>query len=81
MFNFICTFVYMCDIMSATSKVGELFDVNMTAIPKHLFNIFEDEELIKEATVSKMEIVQKEAYLMMRLWRRQKRSNKWTSLN
>lgn len=81
MFNFICTFVYMCDIMSATGKVGELFDVNVPAISKHLFNIFEYEELIKEATVSKMEMVQKEAYLMMRLWRRQKRSNKWTILN
>lgn len=44
-----------------TQKVmAELFDVNVPAISKHLFNIFEDEELIKESTVSKMEIVQKE---------------------
>jgi hypothetical protein len=30
------------------------------AISKHLTNIYEEEELIKNATVSKMEIVQKE---------------------
>ncbi len=40
--------------------MAELFDVNVPAISKHLSNIFEDEELIKESTVSKMEIVQKE---------------------
>jgi hypothetical protein len=40
--------------------MAELFDINVPAISKHLFNIFEDEELIKESTVSKMEIVQKE---------------------
>ena len=40
--------------------MAELFDVNVPAISKHLSNIFKDEELIKESTVSKMEIVQKE---------------------
>ena len=40
--------------------LAELFDVNVPAISKHLSNIFEDGELIKESTVSKMEIVQKE---------------------
>lgn len=40
--------------------MAELFDVNVPAISKHLSNIFEDEELKKESTVSKMEIVQKE---------------------
>ena len=40
--------------------MAALFDVNVPAISKHLSNIFEDEELIKELTVSKMEIVQKE---------------------
>lgn len=40
--------------------LAELFDVNVPAISKHLSNIFEDGELIKELTVSKMEIVQKE---------------------
>lgn len=38
--------------------MAELFDVNVPAISKHLSNIFEEGELFKEATVSKMEIVQ-----------------------
>ncbi len=41
-------------------KMAELFDVNIPAISKHLSNIFEAGELHKEATVSKMEIVQQE---------------------
>ena len=40
--------------------MAELFDVNVPAISKHLSNIFEEGELFKEATVSKMEIVQEE---------------------
>jgi len=40
--------------------MAELFDVNVPAISKHLSNIFEEGELFKEATVSKMEIVQQE---------------------
>jgi len=40
--------------------MAELFDVNVPAISKHLSNIFEEEELIREPTVSKMEIVQME---------------------
>lgn len=40
--------------------MAELFDVNVPAISKHLTNIYEEEELIKKLTVSKMEIVQKE---------------------
>ena len=40
--------------------MAELFDVNVPAISKHLSNIFEEEELIRESTVSKMEIVQME---------------------
>lgn len=40
--------------------MAELFDVNVSAISKHLTNIYEEEELIKKSTVSKMEIVQKE---------------------
>ena len=40
--------------------MAELFDVNVPAISKHLSNIFEEGELFKEATVSKMEIVQRE---------------------
>lgn len=40
--------------------MAELFDVNVPEISKHLSNIFEEGELFKEATVSKMEIVQME---------------------
>ena len=40
--------------------MAELFGVGVPAISKHLNNIFEDKELQKEATVSKMEIVQVE---------------------
>ncbi len=41
-------------------KMAELFDVNVPAISKHLSNIFKEGELLKEATISKMETVQKE---------------------
>ena len=41
-------------------KMAELFDVNIPAISKHLSNIFKEGELQKEATISKMETVQKE---------------------
>ena len=40
--------------------MAELFGVNVPNISKHLSNIYEEEELRKEATVSKMEIVQME---------------------
>lgn len=40
--------------------MAELFGVGVPAISKHLNNIYEDKELQKEATVSKMEIVQAE---------------------
>lgn len=40
--------------------MAELFDVNVSAISKHLSNIFAEGELHKELTVSKMEIVQLE---------------------
>jgi hypothetical protein len=39
-------------------------DVNIPAISKHLQNIYDDEELEKFSTVSKMEIVRKEGNLM-----------------
>ena len=38
----------------------ELFDVKSQAITRHLKNIYNDEELFKEATCSKMEQVQME---------------------
>ena len=41
-------------------SIAELFDVNIPAISKHLKNIFDDEELTPDSTVSKMEIVQVE---------------------
>jgi hypothetical protein len=37
-----------------------LFDVNVPDISKHLSNIYDEGELSKEATISKMEIVQRE---------------------
>jgi len=40
--------------------IAELFDVNVPAISKHLKNIFEEGELVPEATVSTLEIVQRE---------------------
>ena len=40
--------------------MGMLFDVNIPAISKHLKNIYEQGELTKERTVSKMEIVRME---------------------
>lgn len=40
--------------------MSELFDVNVPAISKHLQNIYAEEELRQDATVSKMEIVQNE---------------------
>ena len=43
--------------MGATQKtMAEVFGVNVPAISKHLKNIFEDGELIKNSVVSKMEI-------------------------
>lgn len=40
--------------------MAELFDVNVPAISRHLQNIYEEEELLRDATVSKMETVQNE---------------------
>lgn len=42
------------------SFMSELFGVKIPAISKHLKNIYESKELIPEATVSKMEMVQVE---------------------
>ncbi len=39
------------------NAMAELFGVNVPAISRHLKNIFEDGELEKEATLSKMETV------------------------
>jgi len=42
------------------NAMAELFGVNVPAISKHLKNIFEEEELQRESTLSKMETVQNE---------------------
>ena len=53
--------LYKDETIWATQKaMAVLFDVGIPAINKHLVNIFADGELRKEATVSKMEIVQTE---------------------
>lgn len=41
-------------------QMAELFDVKSQAITRHLKNIYNDKELFKEATCSKMEQVQME---------------------
>ena len=41
-------------------KMAELFNVNVPAVSEHLSNIYDDGELKRKATVSKMETVQKE---------------------
>ena len=53
--------LYKDETVWATQKaMAALFDVGTPAINKHLANIFAEGELKKEATVSKMEIVQAE---------------------
>lgn len=48
------------DIWISQKGMAELFDVNVPAISKHLNNIYDELELDREATVSKMEIVRNE---------------------
>ena len=53
--------LYKDETVWATQKaMAQLFDVGVPAVNKHLNNIFEERELSREATVSKMEIVQRE---------------------
>ena len=47
-------------IWLSQNSMAELFGVNVPAISKHLKNIFEEGELQKETTLSKMETVQNE---------------------
>ena len=47
------------------SAMAELFDVNTPAISKHLKNIYDEQELERSSTVSKMEIVQPEGSRMV----------------
>lgn len=58
----VCVNVYYCnETFWLTQKaMAELFGVNTQAITKHLGNIYQEQELNKEATCSKMEQVQQE---------------------
>src|SRR3989338_4973258 len=42
-------------------QMADIFGVNPQAISKHLQNIYKEKELIREATSSKMELVQNES--------------------
>ena len=42
--------------------MAELFDVNVPAVSKHLQNIYEEQELSRDATISKMETVRQEGF-------------------
>jgi hypothetical protein len=48
------------DFWMTQKAIGELFEVGVPAVSKHIKNIFDDGELSPDATVSKMEIVQDE---------------------
>lgn len=53
--------LYINESIWATQKaIAQLFDVGVPAINKHLNNVYDEHELTREATVSKMEIVQTE---------------------
>jgi hypothetical protein len=52
---------YASETFWLTQKaIAELFNVKTPAISKHLKNIYDTEELSRDATVSKMETVQRE---------------------
>ena len=63
------------DIRLSQKRMAELFDVNVPAISKHLQNIFDEDEIQKEATVSILEIVQNEN------WRNVKRNIEFYNLD
>ncbi len=49
--------IYKDETLWLTQKgMSKVFDVGVPAISKHLKNIFEEEELIRDSVVSKMEI-------------------------
>ncbi len=59
--NILINVAYKNETFWLTKKtMGELFEVNVPAINKHLLNIYNESELDKEGTISKMEIVQNE---------------------
>ena len=49
-------------LWTTQKEMARLFDVGIPAISKHLNNIFDEEELDRTSTLSKMERVQKEGY-------------------
>jgi len=53
-------FLHNENIWLTQKKMSELFNVGTPAVSKHLDNIYSEGELDRDATVSKMEIVQKE---------------------
>ena len=53
-------FLHNENIWLTQKKMAELFDVRVPAISKHLDNIYEEEELNKNSTISILETVQKE---------------------
>ena len=55
--NIIVDAIYKDETLWLTQKgMSKVFDVQVPAISKHLKNIFDESELIKESVVSKMEI-------------------------
>ena len=54
-------FLYNENIWLPQKRIAELFGVNVPAISKHLNNIFTEQELVKEGTISILEIVQNES--------------------
>ncbi len=53
-------FIHNENVWLTQKKMAELFDVGIPGISKHLDNIYDEGELNKKATVSILEIVQKE---------------------
>ena len=55
--NIIVDAIYKDETLWLTQKgMSKVFDVQVPAISKHLKNIFDEEELVKESVISKMEI-------------------------
>ena len=56
--NIVVDAIYKDETLWLTQKgMSKVFDVGVPAISKHLKNVFESEELMKESVVSKMEII------------------------
>ena len=65
--NVVINVTYFEDNFWLTQRlIAQLFGVEVPAINKHLNNIFEENELDKETTISKMEIVQQEGNRQVR---------------